>query len=108
MTDSSTMLVGIALPTLRELRSRILSSNQPEDAVSALREAGYAGGESVYAAFEQWLGETRGSHTDAGDLTLDEFGNASSNFFRDAGWGDVTFSHEDDDDVATISIEGCW
>jgi len=101
-------LIGIALPTMRDLRSRILSSNQSEDAVAALREAGYAGGESVYEAFEQWLAETRGPGIDAGELTLDEFGQASSKFFRDAGWGEMTFSHEDDDDVANISIAGCW
>ena len=89
MTDSSTMLVGIALPTLRELRSRILASNDAEDAVAALRDAGYAGGESVYAAFEQWLAESHATSVDAGELNLDEFGEASSKFFRDAGWGDM-------------------
>lgn len=100
-------LVGIAIPTLRELRTAVISSSTPEAAVAALREAGYAGGEAVHAAFERWVGE-RGGAYDAGELTLDEFGSGASEFFRDAGWGNVDFSHDEDEGVAIVDITGCW
>ena len=73
MTESSLKLVGVAIPTLRELRAAVLSSNDPDAAVNALREAGYAGGEAVHAAFEQWLAES-GTASETGELALDEFG----------------------------------
>jgi predicted hydrocarbon binding protein len=114
MTQSSTThLVGVAIPTLRELRSAVLASSTPEAAVTALREAGFAGGEAVYAAFEQWLAEsgaTDGSSgkADAGELTLEDFGEGTANFFRDAGWGEVAFSRDDDEGVAIVDIVNCW
>lgn len=82
-------LIGIAIPTLRELRGATLASlsAQPSgeaDAVDALREAGYAGGETVYEAFEQWLVELQSSA--APDLTLEEFGaRAAGTFAPQAG-----------------------
>jgi predicted hydrocarbon binding protein len=110
MTDSSTTrMVGVALPTLRELRSAILTGSEPDAAVSALREAGYAGGDDVFAAFEQWLSESDDSASaDTGDLALDEFGEKAAQFFRDAGWGDVTFTPDDAEGVAVIDIANCW
>ena len=36
MSESSMKLVGVAIPTLRELRAAVLQSNDPEAAVSAL------------------------------------------------------------------------
>jgi len=113
MTDSSTHLVGVAIPTLRELRSAVLAASSAETAVGALREAGFAGGSAVHAAFEQWIAETggsssRGSRADAGGLDLEEFGDLASRFFRDAGWGHVTFSPNETDGVAVVDIAECW
>ncbi len=106
-------LVGVAIPTLRELRSAVLNASRPDDAVKALREAGFAGGEAVYATYEKWLAETGITNppegrTDSGELTIGEFGRATSRFFRDAGWGDVTFSTNDDEGVAVVEIANCW
>lgn len=109
-----TQLVGVALPTLMELRSAVLKSAEPDTAVNALREAGFAGGESVHAAFEQWLGESAegesGDRTpiDASELLIDEFGERAARFFRDAGWGDVAFSQDDAEGVAIVDIVDCW
>src|SRR5215203_3937772 len=106
MTESSTAhLVGVAIPTLRELRSAVLTAAAPDDAVKALREAGFAGGEAVYAAYERWLAETgitdpSEGRSDSGALTIGEFGRATLRFFRDAGWGDITFSTDEDEGVA--------
>ena len=113
MTESSTQLVGVAIPTLRQLRSAVLSSTSPDAAVNALREAGFAGGAAVYSAFEGWLAESgvtdaSGGKSAAGDLSLEEFGDGTTRFFRDAGWGDVTLSHDDDEGVAIVDIEKCW
>jgi predicted hydrocarbon binding protein len=111
MTESTMQMVGVAVPTLRELRAAILTSGDPEAAVSALREAGYAGGDAVHAAFEAWLSEARDAgadHVDTGDLSLAEFGDRTAKFFRDAGWGTVTFSPDDSEGVAIVDIEDCW
>jgi predicted hydrocarbon binding protein len=117
MTDSSaTQMVGVGIPTLRELRSAVLATADSAAAVIALREAGYAGGDAVLAAFEQWLAEHEaGSATehgaqrmDAGELTLDGFGERARSFFRNAGWGEVSFTPDDAEGLAIVDIENCW
>jgi len=110
MTESTmTQMVGVALPTLRELRAAVLTSGDPEAAVSALREAGYAGGEAVFASFESWLSESSANGpVDTGDLSLAEFGEQTAKFFRDAGWGTVTFTDNEAEGTAIVDIEDCW
>lgn len=113
MIDSSmTQMVGVGIPTLKELRSAVLAAADPDTAVNALRQAGYAGGDAVLTAFERWLAES-GSATgesvkDAGDLTLDEFGEFAAQFFRDAGWGEVRFSQDEAEGVAVVDVQNCW
>jgi len=112
MTETATpRLIGIAIPTVRELRGATLaclsaSTAGEADAVDALREAGYAGGQAVYEAFEQWLREMDSSA--APDLTLDEFGERAAEYFRAAGWGLVEFDSRHDDGIATMTIGDCW
>ena len=118
MTDASArQLIGIAIPTLRELRAATLAcisagSAGETEAVAALREAGFAGGPAVYEAFEQWLAESDGtapgSARHAEDLTIHEFGDRAARYFRDAGWGRVHFDAEKEESVASISMEDCW
>lgn len=101
---------------LRGLRAGVLAASPAADAVRTLREAGHAGGGAVYRAFEQWLGESgysspssAGEDTrQAGSLSLAEFGERTSRFFRDAGWGDVTFSSDEAEGTATLDIVHCW
>jgi predicted hydrocarbon binding protein len=100
-------MIGIALATLRELRSKILASANSEDAVNSLREAGYSGGESVYAAFEQWLGES-GGNSSVEEMSLSDFRENITRFFRDAGWGEIVLSQDEEDDVAKLSVSNCW
>ena len=108
MTETITMqLVGVALPTLTAMRSAIVHSQDPESAVNALREAGYAGGEGVYAAFEQWLAET-GQTSGSADMGLEEFGDRMEEFFHNAGWGELTFSHDESEGIAMVDVDGCW
>jgi predicted hydrocarbon binding protein len=114
MTEHSAAgLVGVAVPTLLELRAAVVSSISPDDAVTALREAGFAGGGAVYSAYEEWLAESgsvepQSGRVDAGELSLDEFGATTSRFFFDAGWGKVTFSRDEEEGVAIVDVEDCW
>ena len=111
MTESTIQMVGVAVPTLRELRAAILMNGDPDAAVGALRDAGYAGGDAVHAAFEAWLAEDTevgADRMDAGELSLAEFGDRTAKFFRDAGWGTVTFSQDESEGVAIVDIEDCW
>lgn len=103
----SMKLVGVALPTLAALRSAILQSQDAESAVNTLREAGYAGGEGVFDAFEQWLAET-GQTSGSADMALKEFGDRVEEFLRNSGWGDVAFSHDESEGIAMIDIDRCW
>lgn len=52
-----------------------------------LQEAGYAGGEAIFAAFRSWLTE-RGEDVEA--LDLDAFQARGTEFFRAAGWGSLS------------------
>ena len=110
MTESTmSQMVGVAVPTLRELRAAVLTSGDPEGAVSALREAGYAGGDAVFASFESWLAESSGNgQIDTGDLSLTEFGERTAKFFRDAGWGSLIFTENEIEGTAIVDIEDCW
>lgn len=116
MTDAvGRQLIGIAIPTLKELRAATLacmsaSAAGEADAVDALREAGFAGGPAVYEAFEQWLAETSMSSDSqsASELTIDEFGDRAARYFRDAGWGAVEFETIEDEGVASLSMDNCW
>jgi len=108
MHSSTTHLVGVAIPTLRELRTALLASSDTEGAVIALRDAGYAGGDAVFEAFERWLAESSGSRKTAADVPLDEFGDTAAAFFRSAGWGDVEFSHDEGEGIAYVDITNCW
>ena len=54
-----------------------------------LQEAGYAGGEAVFAAFKSWLSD----HDETvDDLDLDAFQARGTEFFRDAGWGSLSIT----------------
>ena len=109
MTETATrQLIGIAIPTLKQLRAATIAGGA--DAVDELREAGFAGGQAVYEAFEQWLGETCTSQDaqSASELTIDEFGVCAARYFRDAGWGAVEFETMEDEGVAALSMDNCW
>lgn len=110
MTESTmSQMVGVAIPTLRELRAAVLTSGDAEAAVSALREAGYAGGDAVFESFESWLSESNeDGQVDTGNLSLVEFGERTSKFFRDAGWGTVTFTENEAEGTGIVDIEDCW
>jgi predicted hydrocarbon binding protein len=53
-----------------------------------LQEAGFAGGATVYGAFQDWLA-ARGAESVAG-LSLEAFGGQLAAFFAETGWGSLS------------------
>jgi hypothetical protein len=68
-----------------------------------LQEAGYAGGEAIFAAFKSWLSE-RGEDVEA--LDLDAFQQRATEFFRAAGWGSISVTPVGD--VIAMVDSGDW
>lgn len=101
--DSSPELIGFAHRTLRSLRLRVAAAGP--NGHDALREAGYAGAESLFHAFESWLADSGVSSVK--DMPIDEFSSRAAEFFQRAGWGKVSFRSLHDA-VGVLDIEGCW
>jgi predicted hydrocarbon binding protein len=53
-----------------------------------LQEAGYAGGETVFIAFRDWLAH-RGGSDSVETLPMDGFSSQAAEFFADTGWGRI-------------------
>jgi predicted hydrocarbon binding protein len=94
-------LVTIAGETLKRLRA----SSESTSSADSLREAGYAGGSALYAAFAEQVRAAGGS--DPAEMPLAEFSEKANAFFSEAGWGAVRLrsSH---DALAVIDIDNCW
>lgn len=90
--------------TLLALRATLLT--RPDlDTVFALRDAGYAGGDSVYRAFEAYvLGRDA---QDPQQLGVQHFFRRAGEFFTQCGWGATSLSAQDDAFCA-VEIERCW
>jgi predicted hydrocarbon binding protein len=58
-------------------------------AATYLQEAGFAGGEELYALFTGWLSSTRGV-AQPDDLDVRYFGEVLADFFAEQGWGRLT------------------
>ncbi|HUF26928.1 MAG TPA: V4R domain-containing protein [Gemmatimonadaceae bacterium] len=77
-------MVALTRASLAALRSALFRDAGPA-AAAYLQEAGYAGGEALFASFGSWL---RAQALDAPeDLDVKEFERHASAYFRDAGWG---------------------
>jgi len=55
-------------------------------AAAYLQEAGFAGGEELYASFGDWLAKTRGVEQPS-ELDVEFLGEVLGEFFADQGWG---------------------
>ena len=73
---------------LQQLRAS-LERDTGFQAASYLQEAGFAGGEGLYAAFATWLGTAYGLDRPA-DLDARYLGEALSAFLTELGWGSVS------------------
>ena len=55
-------------------------------AAAYLQEAAFAGGEELYTAFGEWLGQVRGVEQPS-ELDVEFLGEVLGEFFADQGWG---------------------
>jgi len=80
----------LALPraSLLALRAALIRDTGGSFA-TFLQEAGYAGGEAVFAAFRSWL-DARDEDVDTLDMEM--FQARAAEFFRVAGWGSITIA----------------
>lgn len=77
-------LVTLPRASIAALRSALLRDAGPGFA-TYLQEAGYAGGESIHAAFREWLAARGGDVPE--DLPWSAFATQAASFFADNGWG---------------------
>lgn len=97
-------LVSAAPGTLLALRAAMLT--RPDlDTVFALRDAGYAGGGSMYEAFHAYVWDK--DLLDPQQLEIDHFFRRAGEFWTRSGWGETTF-HVEGDAYCAVAINGCW
>ena len=77
-------MVALTRTSLAALRAALLRDAGPA-AATYLQEAGYAGGETLFASFRAWLRDQ--SLPEPEELDVKEFERHASEYFRDAGWG---------------------
>lgn len=75
------------------------------DTVFALRDAGYAGGDALYAAFEAYVRER--DLVSPHQLDVSHFFRRAGEFWTRCGWGQTSFNSEGDAFCAVV-IDGCW
>lgn len=80
---ASTPLVALPRQSLAALRAALMRDLGGGFA-TYLQEAGYAGGDAIFASFREWLA-ARGGNADGVGFT--EFQGLAADFFRDTGWG---------------------
>lgn len=95
-------LVALSRSALATLRAALVRDAGPA-AAACLQEAGYAGGETVFASFTDWLREW--ANTDPDALDVESFQTYASEYFRAAGWGSITISPLNDAVAAVDSAD---
>jgi uncharacterized protein len=94
-------MVAVSRSTLAALCAAHLRDAGP-GAMAALREAGFAGGDALFASFRAWLRDRAG--VEPHELGVDVFGDHASAFFLELGWGSVAIGSLGDA-VATLDSE---
>lgn len=83
---TSNALVAMTRDSFLALRAAMFR-DVGTNAAGLLQEAGFAGGQSMFEAFGQWLGARGLPSPD--ELPAAEFATRATEFFRDAGWGSI-------------------
>lgn len=99
---ASTPLVALPRQSLAALRSALMRDLGGGFA-TYLQEAGYAGGDAIFASFGEWLA-TRGSSAEG--VGFAEFQGLAAEFFRDTGWGTLEIGTLND--VVMTLDSGDW
>ncbi|MGH7509253.1 MAG: V4R domain-containing protein [Gemmatimonadales bacterium] len=89
-TPRSRLGLTLGRRVIHQLRAS-LERDTGLNAAAYLQEAGFAGGEELYAAFAEWLAQTRKVEQPS-ELDIQLLSEALGDFFSDQGWGrlDVT------------------
>ena len=87
-TSSSRPGLHLGRRVIHQLRAA-LERDTGLQAATYLQEAGFAGGEELYAEFAGWLRATRGVERPT-DLDAEFLSAALSGFFAELGWGELT------------------
>ncbi len=96
-------LVTLPRSSLAALRAALL--RDAGDAYAGyLQEAGYAGGETIHAAFQDWLSARGADGLDG--LSLTAFAAQTAAFFHESGWGSLTV--ESRHDVVAVIDSADW
>jgi predicted hydrocarbon binding protein len=77
-------MVALTRASLATLRAALVRDAGPA-AATYLQEAGYAGGEALFASFTAWCHDRGIDEPEA--LDVHTFEQRASEYFRDAGWG---------------------
>jgi predicted hydrocarbon binding protein len=88
MTTQTTTGLRLGRRVIHQLRAS-LERDAGLQAATHLQEAGFAGGEELYASFSSWLARHRKLDRPA-DLDVRFMGEVLSEFFADQGWGKLT------------------
>lgn len=86
---STSQLVALPRASLGALRAALIRDTGGAFA-TFLQEAGYAGGDALFASFREWL-----AARDAGDaesLDLPAYQSHAADFFREMGWGSIAIT----------------
>jgi predicted hydrocarbon binding protein len=94
-------LLALTRSSLAALRAALIRDAGPA-AAAYLQEAGYAGGESLFASFRSWLAGR--SEVPPEELDVHQFEEYATEYFRDAGWGSLKVGSLNDA-VATLDSE---
>lgn len=97
---SGNALVAMTRDSLLALRAAMFRDVGP-NAAGLLQEAGFAGGQALYATFANWLAARGQSSPES--LPASEFASLATAFFRDAGWGSIQLGSLES--VATLDSE---
>lgn len=89
---ASSPLVALPRQSLAALRAALMRDLGGGYA-TYLQEAGYAGGDAIFASFREWLA-ARGANADG--MGFVEFQELAAEFFRDTGWGTLEVGRLDD------------
>jgi len=77
--------VRLGRRVIHQLRAS-LERDTGQQAAAYLQEAGFAGGEELYASFGEWLARARGVEQPS-ELDVEFLGETLGEFFADQGWG---------------------
>jgi predicted hydrocarbon binding protein len=80
-------MLALTRASLAALRAALVRDAGPT-AATYLQEAGYAGGEALFASFRGWLKERETAAVE--DLDVATFERRASEYFGDAGWGSLS------------------